>query len=242
MKTAERGEKIRVGTRRLTVRRHRSQSNPAVSESVHGALAHAIGRGDGGPGGETGAVMVLRRALVIAPLAVLVAMAAHAIGFGGEHLLGGSIASWMLAAGFGGTLLIAGAGLLWLGFTQRDARRGERALRSLLPAGGGIVAAATILGISGSAVFACGEALEGHSPAGTWMTALALGAVAVLVAFAVRACLRWLAAGGAALAALLAWAIAPTEGPVVSVAVERPAAPRLVSRGRHQGRAPPQPA
>jgi hypothetical protein len=186
--------------------------------------------------------MVLRRALVIAPLAILVAMAAHAIGFGGDHVLGGINASWMLAIGFGGTLLMAGVGLLWLAFTQRDVRRAEQALLSFLPTGGGIGAAATLLGISGSAVFACGEALEGHSPAGTWITALALAAVAVLAAFAVRACLHWLAAGGVALAGLLAWVIAPADVPEVSVENARPAAPRLVVHGRHLGRSPPQPA
>jgi len=186
--------------------------------------------------------MLFRRALVTAPLAVLVAMAAHAIGFGGDHLLAGINAGWLLAGGIGGTLLMAGAGLLWLAFTQSDAGQGEQALRSLLPAGGGIVAAATVFGISASAVFAGGEALEGHSPAGTRITALALAAVAVLAAFAVRASLRWLAACGAALAALLAWAIASAELPALSVAVTRPAAPRLIAQGRHDGRAPPQPA
>jgi hypothetical protein len=201
-----------------------------------------VARGDEGTCGECIVVMILRRALVTAPLAVLVAMAAHAIGFGGDHLLAGINAGWMLAVGFGGTLLMAGAGLLWLAGTQRDARQGERALLSLLPAGGGIVAAATVFGISASAVFACGEALEGHSPAGTRVTAVALAAVAVLAAFAVRACLRWLAACGAALAALLAWAIAPAELPAVSVSDTRPAAPRPIAHGRHDGRAPPQPA
>ena len=188
------------------------------------------------------AAMFLRRALVTAPLAVLVATVAHAIGFGGGHLLGGIHAGWTLAIGFGGTLLLAGAGLLWLAFTQRDARRAEQALTNFLPAGDRVLAAATVLGISGSAVFACGEALEGHSAAGTWITALALGAVAVLVAVAVRASLRWLAAGGVALAALLAWTIASAEVPAVSLAGVRPASARLVAHGRHRGRAPPQPA
>jgi hypothetical protein len=186
--------------------------------------------------------MLLRRALVTAPLAVLVAMTAHAIGFGGDHLLGGISAGWLLLVGFGGTVLMAGACLLWVAFTQRNTSQGERALLSLVPAGGRIAAAATVFGISASAVFACGEALEGHSPAGTRITALALAAVALLAAFAVRACLRWLAAGGAALAALLTWAIAPSELPAVSVADSLAAAPRLIAHGRHDGRAPPQPA
>jgi len=186
--------------------------------------------------------MVRRRALVTAPLAVLVALAAHAIGFGGDHLLGGVDSRWMVAAGLGGTLLLAGAGLLSLAFKRSDARHGERLLQNFLPAGGRIGAAAAILTVSGFAVFACGEALEGHSPAGTWSTALALGVVAVLVAFAVRACPRWLAAGGAALAALLTWVLAFAETPAVSVAIARPAAPRPVARGRRRGRAPPQPA
>src|SRR5579871_5935722 len=94
-------------------------------------------RGEGRPFGEPAVIMLLRRALVTAPLAVLVAIVAHAIGFGGGHLLGGIGASWVLAAGFGGTLLIAGVGLLWLACTQRNARQAEQALASFLPTGGG---------------------------------------------------------------------------------------------------------
>ena len=182
--------------------------------------------------------MVLRRALVTAPLAVLVALAAHAIGFGSNHLLGGVDASWMFAAGIGGTLLVTGVALLWLAFTQSDIRRAEQALLSFLPAKGGIAAGAALLGISGFAVFACGELIEGRSPGGTWTTALALAAVAVIAAFAIRACLRWVAAGGVALAALLAWALTPAAF-AVALAPSPPATSRFIRYGRHLGRSPP---
>jgi hypothetical protein len=187
--------------------------------------------------------MTLRRALVTAPLAVLVALAAHAIGFGGQHALGGAHAGMLLAAGLGGTLLLAGAALVWLVLTQSNARAGERVLLALLPAGGGLVAATAVLGLSGFAAFACGEALEGHFPLGTLGTALASFAVSALIALGSRRSARWLADGAAALATLLAWPLGARACLAVTIGpAPRPTASQLLARGRHDGRAPPNPA
>jgi hypothetical protein len=187
--------------------------------------------------------MALRRALVIAPLAILVALAAHVIGFGSEHALGGAHAGLLLAAGLVGTGLLAGAALLWLVLTQSSARVGERELLALLPAGGSFTAATLLLGLSGFAAFACGEALEGHFPLGTVGTALASFAVSALIALGSRRCARWLAEGAAALTTLLVWPLEAIARLAVTIApAPLPAASQLLARGRHDGRAPPNPA
>jgi hypothetical protein len=187
--------------------------------------------------------MALRRALVTAPLAILVALAAHAIAVGGQHALGGAYAGILLAAGLGGTLLLAGMALLWLALKQPNARAGEQVLLALLPAGGGFVAATTVLSLSGFAAFACAEALEGHFPLGTLGSALTSFAVSALVALGFRRYARWLAEGAAALATLLAWQLDGRACLAVTIApATRPIASQLVARGRHDGRAPPIPA
>jgi hypothetical protein len=184
--------------------------------------------------------MALRRVLVTAPLAVLVALTAHVAGFGGDHVLGGVHAAGLLALGVGGSILLAILALGWVGLTETDAGRAERALRAMLPARGGIFPAALVLGVSGSIVFACGELLEGHLPPVTLGSLLAITASAVVIAAVARGLARWLAAGGVALASLIPLARRPSAAP--ARAAERAdalLAPPSQARGARRGRAPP---
>jgi len=184
--------------------------------------------------------MTFRRALVAAPLAIIVAIAAHFMAFGADHALGGSYGGEVLGAGLGASILLIVVAVLWLALTETDAARGERSLLRLLPGRGGVAAATGYLAASGFLTFAAGEALEGRSPLGTWSTALALLLVAAVVAVAARWIVRWLAAGGTALAKMSALRLAAAHNPcIVTAGGARPLAPRSLARGSCRGRAPP---
>jgi hypothetical protein len=183
--------------------------------------------------------MVLRRALVTAPLAVVVALAAHAVGFGSDHVFGGAQAGGLLALGAGGSVLLALLGLGWLTLSGGTAQGGARRLYAFLP-GSGLAGNAAFLAGSGFIAFAAGEALEGRSPFGTWATALGILVAALAVAALSRAVARWLGAGAFALAGLVAAFTlgAPRSAP--AFARRRPAAAqRIDARGVRRGRAPP---
>ena len=183
--------------------------------------------------------MALRRALVTAPLAVLVAIGAHLGGFGAEHALGGIASGGFLAIGIGGALVLGFAALAWVATALRDVDAGERRLLTLLPAQGGIQLAAALAGY-GFLTFAAGEALEGRSPLGTWATSLALIATATLVAFAARRFARWLAAGAILIATILAGERRSTAPcPAAFAAPDAPTSIPSFARGAHRGRAPP---
>lgn len=183
--------------------------------------------------------MALRRALVTAPLAVLVAIGAHLGGFGAEHALGGMASGGFVAIGIGGALMLGVAALAWVATSLRDIDAGERRLLSLLPARGGIPLATALAGY-GFLALAAGEALEGRSPFGTWATTLALIVSATLVAFAARRFARWLAAGGILIATIVAGERrGPGQGPIAYAETICLASLSVFARGAHRGRAPP---
>jgi hypothetical protein len=183
--------------------------------------------------------MVLRRASITAPLAVLVAIGGHWAGFGAEHALGGLSAGGFVAVGLGGGILLALAALGWAAIACRDARSGERRLLALLP-GRGVLGNSGVLAFSGFLAFAAGEALEGRSPFGTGATALGIIVSAVLIALVARRVVRWLAAGGVTLAAILAPERRGSGGlPYFLGASSRFAIARSVARAACRGRAPP---
>jgi hypothetical protein len=182
--------------------------------------------------------MALRRALVTAPLALLVAILAHAVGFGGSHTFGGDRGDQLLALGVAGPALLALAAIVWLGLTEPDRRRGERALLALLPGGGHPAGVFATLGTSSLAVLAVIEALEGRAPLAP-ASLLALGCATAFIAVAARLSARWLAAAGSLVA--LAGTPAPLAGaPPVRLALVTAPLARSVDRGSAcRGRAPP---
>lgn len=183
--------------------------------------------------------MVLRRALVTAPLAVVVALAAHAVGFGSDHVFGGAQAGGLLALGAGGSVLLALLGIGWLALAGGSAERGAQRLYALLPARG-LAGTAAVLAGSGFIAFAAGEAMEGRSPLGTWATALGILVAAVAVAALSRAVARWLAAGAFVLSFFIAALALGAQRPAPAFARRRPAAARRIdARGVRRGRAPP---
>jgi hypothetical protein len=183
--------------------------------------------------------MVASRVLAIAPLAVLVALAAHVTAFGADHAFGGAHSGELLALAIGGFSLLALVGTVWTGVAAGDVQEGEAVLWRALPIPGRGGIWATLL-VTGFAAFACGELLEGRSPLGTWVSALALLLAAGALSFAARHMIRWLAAGGAALRSLIERARYAAARPVVLVRPSSPVgAPRVLSRGTCRGRAPP---
>lgn len=182
--------------------------------------------------------MTLRRALVTAPLAVLVAILTHAAVFAGGHALGGTHGSALLSVAVGGLLFVALAAFLRLAIAEPDARRGERWLRTLLPAGGRTVRTASVLLGTGFVAFAAIELAEGH----TMLAPAALGwlaAVSLAVAAVVRIAARWIAAAGALVAASSLTA-AQTIAPALPLALSRFFFANSFERaGARLGRAPP---
>jgi hypothetical protein len=182
--------------------------------------------------------MALRRALVTAPLALLVALLAHVAGFGGGHAFGGDHGRQVLYLAVGGPALLVLAAVVWLGLTERDRRRGERALLALLPGQGRFAAAFAVLGSASLALYAGVEMLEGHAPLAP-ASLIALACSTALIAAAARLCARWLAAAGFLLAA--------AEDTVLQAGAPRlrlalAPAPRATSadlRSASRGRAPP---
>src|SRR5580704_13446393 len=183
--------------------------------------------------------MVLRRALVTAPLAVLVALAAHTAAFGADHAFGGSYAAAVLAAGVGGALILGTLGLVWVSLAESQAGRAEGRLGALLPARGSILPAAVMLAVSGFAALAIGETIEGRALAGTVAALPALAFAAFIVAFTAKRIVYWLARGGVALAALLDLRLGSAPPARFLAFAAAPIARRTGSRGTRRGRAPP---
>ena len=183
--------------------------------------------------------MSLRRALVIAPLAVLVAVLAHSLAFSDGHELGGSHGPDILAVAIGGPLLLAIAAFVWLVARARNTEHGARILWAALPAGGRLAATAAALGVGGFAAFAAIEASEGRFPLGSLGSVFCLGLVAFVAAAVTRIVARWLAAVGAAVAARLQTPL-PLGLPTTSLVAAVPAAARSADpRDANWGRAPP---
>lgn len=127
--------------------------------------------------------MAVRRVLVSAPLAVLVALLAHTARFGSSHAFGGQHGHYVIAAALAGLVLLALVSPFVLGFT---------------PARGQATAPASIglflnLVLGGALVYSGMEWLEGHAPAlvgWTWaalgLSALAVAVLAFLAALGLR--------------------------------------------------------
>jgi hypothetical protein len=147
--------------------------------------------------------MSLKRLLAASPLAVLVAFAAHAAGFGSSHLLGGTAGPDFLRFTLACIALLALAVFLRAGLAApaQRSKLGRRLARAL-PGSGGFVPLATTLLAGGAFVFAALEASEGHGLqlSTGWLGGLALAAI--LVAAAVRFAIAWLTRLGLHLAAL----------------------------------------
>jgi hypothetical protein len=176
-------------------------------------------------------IMAVRRALVSAPLAVVVALLAHTARFGSSHAFGGPQGHFLIAAALAGLALLALLGPLVLGLAP--ARRRATPMESA-----GLI---LNLALGGAAVYSGMEWLEGHAPAlvgGTWvalgLSALLVALVALLAALGLRrlglaiaATLPVLARCGRRGSETLRWALPPFQL-------------RLLPRAS-RGRAPPLP-
>ncbi len=184
--------------------------------------------------------MNLRRLLVAAPLALLVAVLAHLAGFGTAHELGGEQGATLLFSALGALVALAGVAALAVAL-GRPASVGQavRQLRDELPGSGEIGPFAAWLFGGALLSFWSLELLEGHGPlAAVWVVPVA-GALALGTALAVRAVTRWLAHAGLALAALaqhVDLGIAPHFARLEAYGSRIEA---RATRGSHRGRAPP---
>jgi hypothetical protein len=183
--------------------------------------------------------MTLRRALVTAPLAVLVAVLAHVLGFADGHVLGGSNGAGFLSLAFGGTILVAVSAFVWLVASATGRRLGERALLAALPANGRLAGLTATLATGGLAAFATIEAAEGRFPLGSALSPVCILIAAFAVAFVTQVVARWLAAAGDAVASALAtdFTSNPRHHEIFAV-VPVPVCPEGI-RGARFGRAPP---
>jgi hypothetical protein len=187
--------------------------------------------------------MNLRRLLVAAPLALLVAVLAHLAGFGTSHELGGDKGLTLLYSALAALGGLAGAAV-FAAALSRPARLADvaRRLRAILPGSGELAPFAGVLFGGSLVAFWSLELLEGHSP----LTALWVLPVAAIIAlgtaWTVRAATRWLARAGLAFAAFaseLHVGLALLFAPVDARYVRAHARSRGSSR---RGRAPPQQA
>jgi hypothetical protein len=194
--------------------------------------------------------MSFRRLLVAGPLALLVAMAAHAAGFGSSHLLGGSAGADLAGVGLAWLALLAIVGIMAVALgapfragshaaSRAPAGSASRALAESLPGGGNPAMLAATLALGGSAFYVALEVLEGHAPQGSLLALVTILPLAVGVALAARLGLAWIARAGVSLAAF-----AHTEfraenlwmGPALVPARTARATPAHAHR---RGRAPP---
>ena len=183
------------------------------------------------------ASMLLRRVLVGAPLAVLVAVGAHELGFGAAHAVAGASGPDLIAAAAALLALLAVAAPLALALAGKSASEGRAELRRWLPGSGEFWSFALFLGLGGFAALAAIEASEGHSPFATPLTLLALAAVALLAALAGPIVCDRLAVCGA----LLAGVERPLSGrrPTLALRPVFVAARDRAATGARCGRAPP---
>ena len=188
--------------------------------------------------------MTLRRLPATLPLALLVAILAHALRFGGDHHLGGENGSellWATLAALGG---LAVAAVLSSALGGADRGRKTAAVSRLLdalPGAGRFGSMACSLALSGAAAFGALEWTEGHDPLGGPWLAPALALVAFAVAGLVRLAVGSLARAGLALAACER-TLAPVVASFVFPAPELVAVRTASRAGRRFGRAPPRSA
>jgi hypothetical protein len=186
--------------------------------------------------------MTLRRLLAACPLAVLVAFAAHAAGFGSSHLLGGEAGPGALRLTLAWVVLLAGAAVAWVALSlpsRASVRSIARSLERGLPGGGRFDVLAGVLAVGGAGAFALLESAEGHGPVqlqAWWPAATALAALAV--AAIVRLALSWLAGLGLFLARL--GELRPSDAPSARRLAPAPVPVRTSPAARlRRGRAPP---
>jgi hypothetical protein len=184
--------------------------------------------------------MTLRRLLVAAPLALLVAYAGHAAGFGTTHALGGAHGPALLAGLVVALALSALVPVLWLAFgkTPRSLAEVIRGLASSLPASGNLPAMAALLAALGGIAFACIELTEGRAPAPTWALA-ALPLAALAVAALARFALSWLARLGLYIATLGERLPERLSPPTFLAPPAFAPVSASLARGSRRGRAPP---
>jgi hypothetical protein len=184
--------------------------------------------------------MTLRRLLASAPLVLLVAYLAHAVGFGTSHAPGGAHGGELLGGLLAALALAALVPVLWLGFGRSSNRSFAETLRALaanLPGSGNLAALAAVLAGGGGVAFAAIEISEGHSLTLSWAIAgLVLAAVGVAALAGVA--LAWLARFGLYIAALGARL---PERLLPAITLRPPALVPATSlgRGTRRGRAPP---
>jgi hypothetical protein len=110
--------------------------------------------------------MTLRRWLVGTPLALLVAILAHAASFGSSHGLARGYGGLLVAFLVAGLVAVASATLLAIacGGAGRSSTPSEcaRRLRRALPGAGSLASMAAFLGAGGLVMFAAIETLEGR--------------------------------------------------------------------------------
>ena len=184
--------------------------------------------------------MTLRRLLVAAPLAMLVAVLAHVAGFGADHVLGGQQGLTLFCSALGALFALAAAATLTVARARpRSLAEAARGLRAALPGAGELGPFAAWLFGGALAAFWGLELLEGHGPlAALWVVPVA-ASLALATAVAVRATTRWLAGAGLALAALAretSLGLAPRFVRIEARGLAFQARPRCRSR---RGRAPP---
>ncbi len=183
--------------------------------------------------------MTFRRALVIAPLAVLVAVLAHILGFADGHTLGGRDGAGFLSLAFGGTILVAVIAFAWLVAAGTDRRRGERALRTALPWNGQLAGLTSVLAAGGLAAFATIEAAEGRFPLGSVWSLPCIVIAALVVASCAQIVARWIAAAGEVVSSALGEnRRAPRRHHEIAAVALVPICPAGI-RGARWGRAPP---
>jgi hypothetical protein len=186
--------------------------------------------------------MSFRRLLVAGPLALFVAMAAHAAGFGSSHLLGGSAGANAAGVGLAWVALLAIAGIVSVALRaplRANAHAESVALAESLPGAGNPAMLAATLALVGSAFYVALEVLEGHAPQGSLLALTAILPLAVAVALAVRLGLAWIAQAGISLAALARTEFRPENlwmGPAPLLARTARTAPAHALR---RDRAPP---
>jgi hypothetical protein len=183
--------------------------------------------------------MSLRRLLTATPLAVLVAFAAHAAGFGTSHVLGGAAGPELLRLTLACLGLMAIFAFVHATLSSPAAARAVRVWPRRSSGPGELAALGLTLLAGGTLVFAGLEASEGHgfTPSVGWLGALIAAAGAVAVG--ARLLFTWLTRLGRKLAA---YGEAAAAGLPLWIGLRPAPVPVRVSGPAHRlrrGRAPP---
>jgi hypothetical protein len=186
--------------------------------------------------------MYLRRLLAAAPAALLVALAAHAAGFGSSHAAGGDAGRQIAALLLAWSAILALVGLMAAALRGRDRAGRKAAVAALalhLPGGGRFPGLFGALATGGFGLYALLEALEGHGPAGSPLALAVIVPLAATIAIGLRFVVGWIAGAGLSLSRLTRRH--GTGAPAWFALVLSPTAPAAMPqpRGTRRGRAPP---